>query len=310
MQTFRNILFVSRQPTEESDAVEEALRIAHRSGAKITMVHACPQPRKAMAPYRDALLRSIREDLHASIDRACEAVGLDRGALAIDGHVVVADAPVVHVVQRVLRDAHDLVVKKAETGDAQAGLRSFDMHLLRKCPSPVWLCRRGSGGHARVGVAVDPESHEPADRELASRLLVLASQISNARGGEAEVLSCWDFEFESFLRSNPLAKIPTDEVSRIVAAAKAEHRQRLDALIKASGMGGSPRIHHIRGQPSRVLPAHLDALGIDLLVMGTVARTGIPGYLIGNTAENILQKIRCSILALKPDGFVSPMRAS
>lgn len=43
--------------------------------------------------------------------------------------------------------------------------------------------------------------------------------------------------------------------------------------------------------------------------MGTVARTGIPGFIIGNTAENTLREIRCSLLALKPNGFVSPVKA-
>ncbi|MDF5010076.1 universal stress protein, partial [Vibrio parahaemolyticus] len=42
--------------------------------------------------------------------------------------------------------------------------------------------------------------------------------------------------------------------------------------------------------------------------MGTLARTGISGYVIGNTAENILQSINCSLVALKPDGFVSPIQ--
>lgn len=37
-----------------------------------------------------------------------------------------------------------------------------------------------------------------------------------------------------------------------------------------------------------------------------LARTGISGFFPGNTAENILQKIGCSLLALKPQGFVSP----
>jgi nucleotide-binding universal stress UspA family protein len=38
-----------------------------------------------------------------------------------------------------------------------------------------------------------------------------------------------------------------------------------------------------------------------------VARRGIPGLLIGNTAERILRKLPCSVLAVKPDGFVSPV---
>jgi nucleotide-binding universal stress UspA family protein len=48
---------------------------------------------------------------------------------------------------------------------------------------------------------------------------------------------------------------------------------------------------------------------IDILVMGTVARTGLPGFVLGNTAENIVQKLSCSLLALKPQGFVSPVKA-
>lgn len=47
---------------------------------------------------------------------------------------------------------------------------------------------------------------------------------------------------------------------------------------------------------------------IDILVMGTLARTGIAGFVIGNTAENIVQSIECSLVALKPEGFVSPIK--
>jgi nucleotide-binding universal stress UspA family protein len=45
----------------------------------------------------------------------------------------------------------------------------------------------------------------------------------------------------------------------------------------------------------------------DLVVMGTVARTGIPGFIIGNTAETILNQIDGSVLAIKPRGFVTPV---
>jgi universal stress protein E len=41
--------------------------------------------------------------------------------------------------------------------------------------------------------------------------------------------------------------------------------------------------------------------------METVGRTGIPGLLMGNTAETILQQVNCSVLAIKPPGFVTPV---
>ena len=42
--------------------------------------------------------------------------------------------------------------------------------------------------------------------------------------------------------------------------------------------------------------------------MGTVGRSGIDGVIIGNTAEKVLNRIECSVLALKPPGFVTPIR--
>ena len=47
----------------------------------------------------------------------------------------------------------------------------------------------------------------------------------------------------------------------------------------------------------------------DLIVMGTLARTGISGILIGNAPEKIINGIKCSPLAIKPNGFVSPITA-
>lgn len=47
--------------------------------------------------------------------------------------------------------------------------------------------------------------------------------------------------------------------------------------------------------------------GVELVVMGTVARTGLPGFIIGDTAEKALTTVDCSVLAVKPDSFVSPV---
>jgi universal stress protein E len=46
---------------------------------------------------------------------------------------------------------------------------------------------------------------------------------------------------------------------------------------------------------------------IGLLVMGTIARTGVPGFIIGNTAEDILNSVDCSVVTVKPPGYISPV---
>lgn len=61
----------------------------------------------------------------------------------------------------------------------------------------------------------------------------------------------------------------------------------------------------LKGEPEDVVPKYVDEHAIDLVVMGTVARTGISGLVIGNTAERVLQRLRVSVLATKPPGFTS-----
>ena len=46
---------------------------------------------------------------------------------------------------------------------------------------------------------------------------------------------------------------------------------------------------------------------VELIVMGTIARTGVPGFFVGNTAELILNRVNSSVLALKPEGFITPV---
>jgi len=66
-------------------------------------------------------------------------------------------------------------------------------------------------------------------------------------------------------------------------------------------------VHLPEGPPEAVLPEIVESEHEDLLVMGTIARTGVAGLVIGNTAEKILSRINCSVLAIKPDDYVSPV---
>ena len=57
-----------------------------------------------------------------------------------------------------------------------------------------------------------------------------------------------------------------------------------------------------------MIPALAAANEIELIVMGTVSRTGIAGLLIGNTAEKVLRQVDCSVLTVKPEGFITPVK--
>lgn len=85
-------------------------------------------------------------------------------------------------------------------------------------------------------------------------------------------------------------------------------RDRLDALLSHYGMGVDDlTVHLVHGEPAPSIRELSTKLGADLIVMGTVGRSGIPALIIGNTAEEVLQTTQASVLAVKPDGFVSPV---
>jgi len=45
-----------------------------------------------------------------------------------------------------------------------------------------------------------------------------------------------------------------------------------------------------------------------LIVIATHGFTGLKHIQLGNTAETVLQRVDCSVLTVKPDGFVSPVK--
>ncbi|MGL5370173.1 MAG: universal stress protein, partial [Plesiomonas shigelloides] len=46
------------------------------------------------------------------------------------------------------------------------------------------------------------------------------------------------------------------------------------------------------------------------VILGTIGRTGISAAFIGNTAEHVIDRLTCDLLAVKPNGFVCPITDS
>ena len=69
-----------------------------------------------------------------------------------------------------------------------------------------------------------------------------------------------------------------------------------------------PSFELVEGRPEQRIPEYAEEIDADVVVLGTVARVGIPGLIIGNTAEDILAQLRCGVLAIKPEHFESPVR--
>jgi nucleotide-binding universal stress UspA family protein len=314
MQRFNNILFVSHGVADETEALKQALSLARNNKAELKVLIVCPDFPKEMADYKGKYEASLIQQLEASIQATREAIKVSETDVPVRIEVDSGGTPAIRIVRHVLKHSVDLIIKEAEPKEGGKGVMAMDMELLRKSPCPVWLTRPISHhrGEMKIAVAIDPESMAPEGHDLSVRLLQIANSLAATCCGALDIISCWHFENEEYLRSNASVwiRVPKSELDQLVDQMQKEHRAALEALIHESTItGGACRIHHIKGMPDQSIPDFIDQNNIDILVMGTVARTGIQGFIMGNTAENIVQKLSCSLLALKPNGFVSPVKA-
>jgi len=186
---------------------------------------------------------------------------------------------------------------------------STAMHLMRKCPCPVWVVKKGENEHYdRIIAAVDPEPSDEQRNQLNFKIMDLATSLAKLEQSELLVVHAWVLYGETILRGG-VGRMDREEIDKLVREAEAEHKEGLNNLLEKYDLQGlNYRVHLIKGEAGRVIPELAEKKRADLIVMGTLSRSGVAGFLIGNTAEKILQKVDCSVLTAKPDGFVTPVK--
>lgn len=309
MQHFTNILCVVTSHENSGPALARALTTAENAQARLTVLKVLPEIHSIRPEQQAIMLERVRTALVAM-------TGEQGGGTAIE-HEVLTGTTFLEVIRAVLARGYDLVIKTAERPSFTDRIfGSDDMHLLRKCPCPVWLTHPDEkSNYESIVAAVDIADAATGDEigELNARILGLASALALSDPADLHVLHVWDAMFEQTVRS--WSTNPEFEAMSYVHGERQQHERGMKAveahlrarLGKEAFDYLAPDFHLQRGLPAVEIPRFTQHLGADLVVMGTVARTGIPGLFIGNTAEAVLEQLRCSVLAVKPSGFVSPV---
>lgn len=320
MQGFNRILFVMEPGQEPAWALARAGAFAANVQADLTLLMVAERPAATADPSRAQVDTAIRDQCLATMQGALAAL-----AQPIEAECLVAfGRPHIEIIRTVLRGGHDLVIKAAEPqggGLRARWLGSRDMHLLRKCPCPVWLLRpEGRQPYRRILATVDftPGGGDAETEGLNQRILDLASALALAEFAELHVAHVWEAPATGLLHRWGAGVWTTDttvDELRYVEQTRNQHVLGVDGLIKALAERLGPEgfeylkleSHLPRGSAIDEIPALAAELDVDLIVMGTVGRGGIPGLLIGNTAETILDRCDRAVLAVKPPSFETPV---
>ncbi|BDX07520.1 universal stress protein [Planctobacterium marinum] len=311
MQYFQNLLYVTHGATDETASLKQALSLARNNSASLTILILSPELPEKFADVQDKYARNLKSEVESSIQEAKATLNIEKTEVKLSIEIASDKMPAIKVIQLVLQNDYDLVLKEAEQLHSRGGFKAIDMELLRQCPVPVWLSRpiTQHRNAIKVAVAIDPDTQEAAAQHLSKRMLKLARSLADSCSGTLYIASCWELEFESSLRNSPFYGVSDKEVDNAVTEERERHRMALDNLITESEISGQLHVCHLQGKPDDLISTFVEEQGIDILIMGTVARTGIAGFVTGNTAENVMQALSCSLLALKPNGFICPIKA-
>ena len=317
MKRFKKILYIINPEEKQTpNSLVRAINLADSNIATLTVMSVVPDFSSIKIEPETLDKEAVFDKLRATIEGKLEIIkqSLNKN-MAIDYRICEGKLTV-EVVRAVLKNGHDLVIKEAENPSwIERLFGGDDIHLLRKCPCPVWLSKPDDkGNYKTIMAAVDFDSDEnPSSCALNDTIINLSSSLSLSDFAslhlitvydslEAGALSLWSSEPEQLKRNLELAeyKRKKQAMDQLLDGMRAKLDQKDYDYI-------APITHLIQGSPAQQLPKMAKQLKADLVVMGTLGRAGIRGIVIGNTAESLLLELDCSVLAIKPEGFISPI---
>lgn len=177
-----------------------------------------------------------------------------------------------------------------------APLGSTARKVVRKAEQPVWVIRHTSQAPIKkIAVAIDLGP-------ISQQLVDAGAVVANALNAEKQIVHGLDYRGAFAYVRMPDAERLKDEYKRKV---RDNARTALQALCGEHA--DEWKILLTEHDVVDVLPEMEKQGDADLVVMGSVSRSGVAGLIIGNSAEKLLDKLNSSLLVLKPEGWSTPV---
>ena len=308
MIPYKQILVVIDPTQDEQKALLRALDIAQLNGASITAMLSIYDFSYDMTTMLSVTEReSMRESVVSNrLEWLTEIVEQHRKHRDIrtDVKVVWHNRPYESIIHEVIQGQYDLVVKGTHEHNVLKAVifTPTDWHLIRKCPSAVLLVKDHAWPtQGRILAAVNQGTEDSEHQSLNERIAHTANQFGRALSADVHLVNAYPAT-----PVNIAIEIPEFDPHDYNESVKAYHQTSMDTFRKQVQIDAE-FCHVEQGLPEDVIPHMANKLDAELVIIGTVGRTGISAALIGNTAEHIIDALNCDVLTIKPEGFSSPL---
>ena len=305
---YRHILVATDFSSHSKAALQQAVWMARRDGAKITLAYTLPNLRSLVETashqgkvdflYGEgtAFHREVQQESETKMRQLIADVNATSREVEI---VTMLGSAYTQITRLVQQNRYDLVLAgtRGMGNWEQFFVGSTSKRLIRNCPASVWIVKGEDVKPPNAVLAATDFSD--VSRKAVLEGLWIANQAS-ADFHLVHVIDSMDVAEEVF------SKIPDGGSLR--REINEEAKRQLDTFIESLHTDPESIQKHLTfGTPWQEVGRLAKHLKIDLIAMGTIGRSGIKGLLLGNTAERILDTCDCSILTVKPVDFVSPI---
>lgn len=311
MPAIRSILVAVKDPDSKVlPALDKAARLAKAFGARLDLFHGITEPILADTYlYANGEFRKLRHETRARYRERLEALAKPLREQGLQVRVCADwDFPAHEaIVRHARRHKSGLIVAECHQGRRTAPwlLHLTDWELLRTSPVPVLLVRNGATWEdVNVLAAIDPTHSFAKPAKLDSRILSTAAAFASALKGSLHVV-------HSYVPV-PVGTVPMVggasalAVQQIAQGSETRARTAFQAAVASLRLPKN-RQHLVQGMPRDAIPQVAEEIQSGLVVMGGVSRSGLKRVFIGNTAEQLLNKLRCDVLVIKPAEFRTPV---
>jgi len=304
---FKHILLVVNPAVNGETALERATVLTKKYGARLTIFSMTESHPKQ---YCNRKLFSGDSRIQNSVDRcrrledsikSMQRYGIEVNTVSSTGILLP------EIIRQVKSGRHDLVIIAADENRVgqEHVFGNISARLIRECPCPVWLVKQEQKQpEFRILAAVDPVPTNLERDSLNVQILILAGSLARVLEAQLNIVHVW----------SPFPNCYTKKICKCIykkfledeELEKQVHKERFHTLLNSINLGDlTPQIHFFEGSPEECISDTTVKKSIDLLIMGTVGRVGLMRYIVGNTAEDVFDTVNCSMLVIKPKGFMT-----
>ena len=309
MRDYHKILVVADPTSDKQAALARAVELAKHNNASITVFLSIFDFSYEMTSIlsnieREAMRQGVIDQRVAWLNDII-APYVSKG-LSINTDVIWHNRPFESIIQHAIAGEYDLLVKGTHQHDKLKAVifTPTDWHLMRKAPLPVLMVKDHDWPVAgKILCAVNVTTEDPEHQQLNGKIIDYAKALAIKFDAEVHLVNGYPGT-----PVNLAIELPDFDAHSYNESIRMQHEQRVDYL--AGEYGIAPQHCHVKeGLPEDVIPELAEQLDAELVILGTVGRTGFSAALIGNTAEHVIDSLTCDLLAIKPDGYKSPIDA-